>query len=143
MQNELSLHVEAESRAIQYFNGQSCKKDKANLKLNRINNYKVNKYGLHAKFKTHQRQRDEFISILLEAAKLVSTAKGCHHYIIYKDAKHEDGVFVSEIWDSKEDHDNSLKVEGCMQLISKAMPLIDGKPETSELEVIGGKGLDL
>ena len=51
-------------------------------------------------------------------------------------------MFVSEIWDTKEDHDNSLKIEGCMELISKAMPLIDGKPEGTALEVIGGKGLD-
>jgi len=29
-----------------------------------------------------------------------------------------------------------------MDLISKAMPLIDGKPEGNILEAIGGKGLD-
>ena len=102
----------------------------------------MNKYGLYTKFKTQKGKRDELVSILLQAAKLVSTAKGCNHYIIYKDTKDEDSVFVSEIWDTKEDHDNSLKIEGCMDLISKAMPLIDGKPEGDILEVIGGKGLD-
>ena len=102
----------------------------------------MNKYGLYGKFKTQKGKRDELVSILLQAAKLVSTAKGCHHYIIYKDINDEDSVFVSEIWDTKEDHDNSLKIEGCMELISKAMPLIDGKPEGAALEVIGGKGLD-
>jgi quinol monooxygenase YgiN len=102
----------------------------------------MNKYGLYGKFKAQKGKRDELISILLQAAKLVSTAKGCHHYIIYKDTKDEDLVFVSEIWDTKEDHDNSLKIEGCMELISKAMPLIDGKPEGTSLEVIGGKGLN-
>ena len=102
----------------------------------------MNKYGLQGKFKTQKGKRDELVSILLQAARLISTAKGCHHYIIYKDIKDEDSVFVSEIWDTKEDHDNSLKIEGCMELISKAMPLIDGKPEGTALEVIGGKGLD-
>ncbi|MEP6948023.1 MAG: antibiotic biosynthesis monooxygenase [Ginsengibacter sp.] len=102
----------------------------------------MNKYGLFGKFKSKEGKREELISILLEAAKLVSTAKGCHHYIIYKDTKHEDGVSVSEIWDSKDDHDNSLKIEGCMELISKAMPLIEGNPEGMVLEVIGGGGLD-
>ncbi|MEO8763858.1 MAG: antibiotic biosynthesis monooxygenase family protein [Ginsengibacter sp.] len=102
----------------------------------------MNKYGLQGKFKVYEGKRDELISVLLQAAKLVSTAKGCHHYIIYKDTKDEDCVFVSEIWDTKEDHDNSLKIQGCMELISKAMPLIDGKPEGNSLEVIGGKGLD-
>ena len=61
---------------------------------------------------------------------------------MYKDVKDEDVVFVSEIWDTKEDHDNSLKIEGCTELISRAMPLVDGKPEGTSLEVIGGKGID-
>ena len=89
----------------------------------------MNKYAFYGKFKAQKGQREELISILLQAAKLVSIAKGCHHYIIYRDAKDEDNVFVTEIWDTKEDHDNSLKIEGCMELISAAMPLIDGKPE--------------
>ena len=102
----------------------------------------MNKYGLYTKFKTQKGTRDEFVAILLQASKLVSTAKGCNHYIIYKDAKDEDTVVVGEIWDTKEDHDNSLKIEGCMDLISKAMPLIDGKPSGQVLEAIGGKGFD-
>jgi quinol monooxygenase YgiN len=101
----------------------------------------MNKYALIAKFKAHSGKRDELVSILMHASKLVSNAKGCHQYIIYKDSKDESSIYVSEIWDSKEDHDNSLKIEGCMELISKAIPLIDGKPESTGLEVIGGKGL--
>ena len=103
----------------------------------------MKKYGFYGKFKSQKGKRDELISILLQASKLVSTAKGCHQYIIYRDIKNEDNVFVSEIWDTKEDHDNSLKIEGCAELISKAMPLIDGKPEGTSLEVAGGKGIDL
>lgn len=99
----------------------------------------MNKYGFIAKFKAQKEQRDALVSVLLEAATLVSTAKGCNHYMVSKDLNNEDFVFVNEIWDTKEDHDNALKIEGCMELIVKARPLIDGKPETTELEVIGGK----
>lgn len=101
----------------------------------------MNKYGLIGKFKTQPGKRDEIISILMQAAKLISVAKGCHHYIIYKDSQDENCVCVSEIWDTKDDHDNSLKIEGCLELISKAIPLIDGKPESTALEVVGGKGI--
>lgn len=103
----------------------------------------MNKYGFHGKFKAQKGKREELVSVLLQAARLVSTAKGCHQYIIYKDLKDEDEIYVGEIWDSKEDHDNSLKMEGCSELISKAMPLIDGRPEGVSLEVVGGKGVDL
>jgi quinol monooxygenase YgiN len=102
----------------------------------------MNKYGFQGRFKAQKGKRDKLVSVLLEAATLVSMAKGCRQYIIYKDLKDEEAVFVSEIWDSKEDHDDSLKMEGCNELISKAMPLIDGRPEAMSLEVVGGKGVD-
>lgn len=98
----------------------------------------MNKYGFFGKFKAYSGQRDALVTLLLEAAKLVSTAKGYHQYIVYTEAKSEDVVCVSEIWDSKEDHDNALKIEGSMELIMKARPLIEGAPETVELEVMGG-----
>lgn len=101
----------------------------------------MNKYGLTGKFTAQAGKRDEFISILLKASKLMSTAKGCHIYIVSKDEKNENDIHVFEAWDSKEDHDNSLQIEGCKELITKAMPLIDGKSEGFPLEIMGGKGL--
>jgi quinol monooxygenase YgiN len=77
----------------------------------------------------------------LEALALMVTAKGCQQYIICKDSKDENTICVSEIWDTKADHDNSSKTAGSMELITKVVPLIDGKPGGTELEVIGGKGL--
>jgi len=97
-------------------------------------------YGFVGTFKIKEGKRDELISVLLEAAKGVSTAKGCRQYLISKDTKDENTVIVTEIWNTKEDHDNALKAEGAMELISKAMPLMDGKPESKVLEIIGGKG---
>ena len=102
----------------------------------------MNKFGFIGKFKTQPGKRDELISILLQASKLVSAAKGCQQYIIHKDLKDENLIHVTEIWDTKEDHDNALKVDGAMELISKAFPLIDGKPDSAMLEVMGGKGSD-
>ena len=102
----------------------------------------MNKYGLFTTFKTTPGKRNDLASILLQASELISSAKGCHHYIIYNNRKDQNSICVSEIWDTEEDHDNSLKIEGCMELISKAFPLIDGKPENEKLEVLGGRGID-
>ena len=50
-----------------------------------------------------------------------------------------DTVWVTEVWDSKEDHDNSLSVAGVRELIGKAIPILDGPPQKGqELNVIGG-----
>ena len=102
----------------------------------------MNKYGLHGKIKAISGSRDKLIQTLLDASKLISTAKGCDIYLISKDKIDNDSVWVTEVWESKEDHDNSLKLENIRILISKAMPLIDGTPEKGqELEVLGGKGM--
>lgn len=100
-------------------------------------------YFLHGKLTAKPGHRDELSNILLQAAGLVGKAKGCNLYAISKDAKDENAVYVTEIWTTKDDHDNSLKAADVRALIVKAMPIIDGQPEKGqELEVIGGAGID-
>ncbi|KAA3437082.1 putative quinol monooxygenase [Rufibacter hautae] len=102
----------------------------------------MNKYGLHGKLTATQGNSDKLASILLEAAQLVSTAKGCRLYLVSKDRTQEDAVLVTEVWDSQEDHDQSLHVPGVRELISQAMPLLAGKPEKGQvLEILGGAGI--
>ncbi len=101
-----------------------------------------NKYLLFGKLTAKAGHRDELANILLEASTLVSTAKACKLYVIGKDPNDTNAVYVTEIWDSKEDHDNSLKVEGVIELIMKAMPILDRKPtKGQELEILGGTGI--
>jgi quinol monooxygenase YgiN len=99
-------------------------------------------YLLHGKLNAKAGHAEDLANILLEASTLVSTAKGCKIYVVAKDAADLNAVYVTEIWDSKEDHDNSLNVEGVRELISKAMPIFDGKPTRGqELEILGGAGV--
>jgi len=102
----------------------------------------VLKYGMTGKMKAKDGKGDELAAILLDASKIVSTAKGIGLYIISKDLADANTVIVMEAWESKEDHDNSLKLPGVKELIGKAMPLIDGKPEGSALTIVGGYGAD-
>lgn len=100
-------------------------------------------YLLQGKLTTKVGQQANLAGILIEASKLVSTAKGCNLYVIGLDENEQNTVFVTEIWDSKEDHDNSLKVPGVKELIGKAMPMLDGQPSKGqELEILGGFGLN-
>jgi quinol monooxygenase YgiN len=102
----------------------------------------MNKYLLHGKLTAKQGKREELAEILNEASQLVATAKGCKLYVLGFDASDAHSVFITEIWDSKEDHDNSLKVDGVRELIMKAMPLLDGQPtKGQEIEVVGGSGI--
>jgi len=99
-------------------------------------------YLLHGKLTAKAGQSEELATILLEASRLVATAKGCKLYVIGRDQNDPDAVFVTEIWESKEDHDNSLKAEGVRELIMKAMPIVAGAPQKGqELEILGGAGI--
>ena len=102
----------------------------------------MNKYGLHGKLTATAGNGDKLAAILLEAWRLVSTAKGCRLYMVSKDNTDPEAVWITEAWDSKEDHDNSLQVAGVKELISQAMPLLNGRPEKGqELEILGGAGI--
>lgn len=102
----------------------------------------MKKYLLHGKLIAKPDAVNELTAILLKAAEGVSKVKGCNLYIISKDKNDKNAVWVTEIWDSKEDHDNSLKAKDTKALISKAIPLLDGQPQRGqELEILGGTGI--
>lgn len=97
----------------------------------------MKKYLLNGKLTAKTGHRDELAAILIDASKLVSSAKGCQLYAVALSEHNTNDVFITEIWDSKQDHDNSLKLDGVKELIMKAMPILDGQPEKGqELEII-------
>ena len=99
-------------------------------------------YLLHGKLTAKAGHRDELADILLNASKFVAAIKGSKVYAIGRDENDPNSVYVTEIWDSKDDHNYSLKVESIRELIMKAMPIIDGQPQKGqELEIIGGAGI--
>ncbi|MCB0650555.1 MAG: antibiotic biosynthesis monooxygenase [Saprospiraceae bacterium] len=88
----------------------------------------MNKYGLHGKLKATPGNGQKLAEILLEASRLVSTAKGFGMYMVSLDAADQDAVVITEVWDSKEDHDNSLKSDKVKALIGQAMPILAEMP---------------
>lgn len=102
----------------------------------------MKKYLLNGKLTAKQGKRDELSQLLIEASKLVSKAQGCRLYVIGIDDNDHESLFVTEIWDTRDDHDSSLDGEGVRELLSKAMPLLDGYPtKGQELEIVGGFGI--
>lgn len=102
----------------------------------------MTKYFFHGKLTAKQGSGKQLSSILLQASQLISEVEGCQVYLISKDPQDEEATWVTEVWDSKEDHDNSLKLENVRALIGQAMPILDGMPQKGqELEVLGGLGI--
>ena len=98
-------------------------------------------YLYHGKLTAKAGQGQELADILVEASKLVRTLPGSRMYVVSRSADEPEAIFITEIWDSKEDHDHSLKLPGVQELIKKAFPILDGMPgRGQELEIIGETG---
>lgn len=101
------------------------------------------KYALHGKLVAQDGKGNELAKILLDAASLMKSAKGCHLYVVGVDEINPDEIWITEIWDTKEDHDNSLNVPGVRELIEKAIPILNGNPEKGqEWNILGGTGIE-
>ncbi len=101
------------------------------------------KYALHGKLVAQDGKGNELAKILLDAASLMKSAKGCHLYVVGVDKNNPDEIWITEIWDSKVDHDNSLNVPGVRELIGKAIPILNGSPEKGqEWNILGGTGIE-
>lgn len=102
----------------------------------------MNKYGLHNKLVAQAGKGDELTAILLDAAAILSNVQGCQIYLVSQDAANGDIIWISEVWDSKEDHGQSLQLDAVRTLIGKAMPIIAEPPKTNTMMVVkGGVGL--
>jgi len=95
-------------------------------------------YGMIGRIKAQSGKRAELAAILLEGT---ATMPGCLSYIVAEDMADPDTLVVTEAWDSKQSHDNSLKMPSVQATIAKGRPLIAGFEKIAETVPLGGVGL--
>jgi quinol monooxygenase YgiN len=95
-------------------------------------------YGLIGKATCVPGKRDEFIGILLEGT---GTMPGCLSYVVARDPKDPDALWITEVWDSEESHTASLQLPAVREAIKRGRPLIAGFGEQIVTEPVGGHGL--
>lgn len=101
----------------------------------------TNKYALFGKIQAKSGKGRQLAEMLLAGTKTLERAKGCLLYLVSRKPDEPDAVYVMEVWESREDHQNSLKIPAAREVIKQAMPLIEKVPEGITLEVLGGKGM--
>ncbi len=95
-------------------------------------------YGLIGKITAVPGQRDALAAILLEG---LTDMPGCLSYVVAADPTDADGLWITEVWDSRESHEASLKLPSVQAAIAKGKPLIAGFSHRVETRPIGGHGL--
>jgi quinol monooxygenase YgiN len=95
-------------------------------------------YGLIGKMVAVTGQREALIAILLEG---VSGMPGCLSYVVAKDPKDADALWITEVWDSEQSHHASLSLPSVKEAIKRGKPLIASFGETTITTPVGGHGL--
>jgi reactive intermediate/imine deaminase len=95
-------------------------------------------YGLIGKVVTTPGQRDAFAAILTEGT---SEMPGCLSYIVAKDPRDPDSLWITEVWDSPASHQASLSLPSVQAAIAKGRPMIASLADRVETMPIGGIGL--
>lgn len=95
-------------------------------------------YGLIGRMRAASGQRDALIDILLTG---ISGMPGCLSYIVARDPKDADAIWITEVWDTAASHKASLQLPSVQAAIAKARPIIAGFDSQQETEPVGGQGL--
>jgi quinol monooxygenase YgiN len=96
-------------------------------------------YGEIGKIVAVSGKRDEVMANIMAA---IRNMPGCLSYIVAKDASNADAIWISEIWDSKASHDQSLSLPSVKVAIAKNRPLIAGFGDSIITMPVGGYGLN-
>ena len=85
----------------------------------------ADRFGVIAHLTSQAGKRDAMI----DALKGLIGMKGNISFVIAKDGKNENGIYITEIWESKEAHDAALGTDQFKAAFGKAAPMMGGAPD--------------
>ncbi len=95
-------------------------------------------YGLIGSMTAVPGKRADLAAILLDG---VSGMPGCLSYVVARDPKEADRIWVTEVWESEADWRASLALPSVREAIARGRPLIAGMEQIAATAPIGGHGL--
>ena len=94
-------------------------------------------YGLIGKIVAVPGKRTELTAILAGMEAMA----GCLNYVVAEDSSDTDAVWVTEVWETSEDHAASLRMQSVQAAIAQGRPLIAAFESQVETKPVGGIGL--
>lgn len=101
--------------------------------------------GRYVRFTAAAGHGDQLGRLLLEVAAAVRDVPGCRLYAINRQRDAPETIWVTELWDSQEQVDAALEVlatDTGRARLDEIMALLDGPPQRTDLEPLGGLGVD-
>ena len=94
-------------------------------------------YGRIGKIITVEGKREELVEILLSGTSM----PGCLSYVVAADSTGPNGLWISEVWETRANHSASLSLPAVRDAIARGKPLIAGFSHGVETVRLGGHGL--
>ena len=95
-------------------------------------------FGLIGKMVATPGNRDALAAAILGGT---SAMPGCLSYVVAKDPREVDALWITEVWEDEQSHRASLALPAVRQAITRARPLIAGFSNRVVTTPVGGAGL--
>ncbi len=95
-------------------------------------------HGIIGKMMSVPDGREALIRILLDASR---NMPGCLSYVVARDTMDENALWITEVWESREAHKQSIGSTDLHQAIAECKHLISGFGHRFETRPAGGQGL--
>lgn len=96
-------------------------------------------YGFVGTMQAKPDRRDYVVAILLRDQSALADI-GCRAYIVGVNDDEPNLIYVTEVWESKQAHDDSLQLESVKAAIQEAMPMLTGEFSSQQFTIVGGLG---
>ena len=102
----------------------------------------MSKHGLIDVLTCAPEDQDKLFDLMVHIADHLDTVDDCLYFVVSKEADNPTKIWVTELWTSKEAHDQSLENAGhILEYINEAMQLITDERQRATLTPILGKGI--
>lgn len=100
----------------------------------------MRRFGLITKFTAFRGRQEYLAEILVNAGDEMEELEGCQFYIVNLANERDTDIYVYELWESQEAHQDSLTLNVTQALIQKAKPYINSVERICTLTPVGDKG---
>lgn len=95
-------------------------------------------FGLISKMIVVEGKAAELANILIQGT---TNMPGCLSYIVAADSIDNNSLWITEVWEDRTKHGESLTLPSVVNAIAKGRPLIAGFGERFETQPFGGQGI--
>jgi quinol monooxygenase YgiN len=101
----------------------------------------VSRFARHSRIRARAGKRDDLVAKFMEIAVIQRDNPACELSLVSTSPEDEASVFLTEVWANAEGHERARHSPEVEAWAADMPSLVDGPPETTPLELAGGKGL--